>query len=167
MSAVKNGTLYYQVYQNTNEGSDNYQKWYARAKHTETVTFSQLITHMTEHNIGYPRGVVTGVMMSFVDCLLEIVAQSKKVQLGDLGTFYLAINTKPADKYEEFSATTNIKGCSLRFLASQTNENNLSRSAFTAAMRYKNFTSVMSEGDRLMIDLRNMDKNKKDLNPTE
>ena len=48
MSAVKNGTLYYQVYQNTNEGSDNYQKWYARAKHTETVTFSQLITHTTE-----------------------------------------------------------------------------------------------------------------------
>ena len=86
MSAVKNGTLYYQVYQNTKEGTENYLKWYARAKHTETVTFSQLITHMTEHNIGYPRGVVTGVMMSFVDCLLEIVAQSKKVQLGDLGT---------------------------------------------------------------------------------
>ena len=152
MSAVKNGTLYYQVYQNTNEGSDNYQKWYARAKHTETVTFSQLITHMTEHNIGYPRGVVTGVMMSFVDCLLEIVAQSKKVQLGDLGTFYLGINTKPADKYEEFTPATNIKSCALRFLASQTNENNLSRAAFTAAMSYKNFNSLMSEKDKSLVD---------------
>ena len=152
MSAVKNGTLYYQVYQNTNEGSDNYQKWYARAKHTETVTFSQLITHMTEHNVGYPRGVVTGVMMSFVDCLLEIVAQSKKVQLGDLGTFYLAINTKPADKYEEFTPATNIKSCALRFLASQTNENNLSRAAFTAAMSYKNFNSLMSEKDKSLVD---------------
>ena len=167
MSAVKNGTLYYQVLQDTKEGTENYKKWYARAKHTETVTFSQLITHMTEHNIGYPRGVVTGVMMSFVDCLLEIVAQSKKVQLGDLGTFYLGLRSKPADKYEEFTPATNIKSCALQFLASQTNENNLSRSAFTAAMRYKNFTSVMSEGDRLMIDLNNMDKNKKDLNPTE
>ena len=152
MSAVKNGTLYYQVYQNTNEGSDNYQKWYARAKHTETVTFSQLITHMTEHNIGYPRGVVTGVMMSFVDCLLEIVAQSKKVQLGDLGTFYLGINTKPADKYEEFTPATNIKSCALRFLASQTNENNLSRAAFTAAMSYKNFNSLMNEKDKSLVD---------------
>ena len=152
MSAVKNGTLYYQVYQNANEGSDNYKKWYARAKHTETVTFSQLITHMTEHNIGYPRGVVTGVMMSFVDCLLEIVAQSKKVQLGDLGTFYLGINTKPADKYEEFTPATNIKSCALRFLASQTNENNLSRAAFTAAMSYKNFNSLMSEKDKSLVD---------------
>ena len=152
MSAVKNGTLYYQVYQNTNEGSDNYKKWYARAKHTETVTFSQLITHMTEHNVGYPRGVVTGVMMSFVDCLLEIVAQSKKVQLGDLGTFYLGINTKPADKYEEFTPATNIKSCALRFLASQTNENNLSRAAFTAAMSYKNFNSLMSEKDKSLVD---------------
>lgn len=158
MSAVKNGTLYYQVYQNTKEGTDNYKKWYARAKHTETVTFSQLITHMMEHNIGYPRGVVTGVMMSFVDCLLEIVAQSKKVQLGDLGTFYLGINTKPADKYEDFSATANIESCSLRFLASQTNENNLSRKAFTAAMRYKNFTTIMSESDRVMIEANNMHK---------
>ncbi len=152
MSAVKNGTLYYQVYQNANEGSDNYKKWYARAKHTETVTFSQLITHMTEHNVGYPRGVVTGVMMSFVDCLLEIVAQSKKVQLGDLGTFYLGINTKPADKYEEFTPATNIKSCALRFLASQTNENNLSRAAFTAAMSYKNFNSLMSEKDKSLVD---------------
>jgi len=152
MSAVKNGTLYYQVYQNANEGSDNYKKWYARAKHTETVTFSQLITHMTEHNVGYPRGVVTGVMMSFVDCLLEIVAQSKKVQLGDLGTFYLGINTKPADKYEEFTPATNIKSCALRFLASQTNENNLSRAAFTAAMSYKNFNSLMNEKDKSLVD---------------
>ena len=96
--------------------------------------------------------------MSFVDCLLEIVAHSKKVQLGDLGTFYLGINTKPADKYEDFSATANIESCSLRFLASQTNENNLSRKAFTAAMRYKNFTTIMSESDRVMIEANNMHK---------
>ncbi|HCD77250.1 MAG TPA: hypothetical protein DEQ27_02595, partial [Prevotella sp.] len=101
---------------------------------------------------GYPRGVVTGVMMSFVDCLLEIVAQSKKVQLGDLGTFYLGINTKPADKYEEFTPATNIKSCALRFLASQTNENNLSRAAFTAAMSYKNFNSLMNEKDKSLVD---------------
>ena len=152
MSAVKNGTLYYQVLQDTKEGTENYKKWYARAKHTETVTFSQLITHMTEHNIGYPRGVVTGVMMSFVDCLLEIVAQSKKVQLGDLGTFYLALRSKPADKYEEFTPATNIKSCALQFLASQTNENNLSRAAFTAAMSYKNFNSLMNEKDKSLVD---------------
>lgn len=160
MSAVKNGTLYYQVYQNTKEGTDNYKKWYARAKHTETVTFSQLITHMMEHNIGYPRGVVTGVMMSFVDCLLEIVAQSKKVQLGDLGTFYLGINTKPADKYEEFTPAANIKSCALRFLASQTNENNLSRAAFTAAMSYKNFKSLMNEKDKALVNASNAKLNK-------
>ena len=160
MSAVKNGTLYYQVYQNTKEGTDNYKKWYARAKHTETVTFSQLITHMMEHNIGYPRGVVVGVMMSFVDCLLEIVAHSKKVQLGDLGTFYLGINTKPADKYEEFTPAANIKSCALRFLASQTNENNLSRKAFTAAMSYKNFKSLMNEKDKALVDASNAKLNK-------
>lgn len=160
MSKVKNGVVYYQVYQDNREGSENYKKWYARAKHTDTVTFNQLITHMADHNIGFPRGVVAGVMMSFVDCLLEIVAQSKKVQLGDLGTFYLGITSKPADKYEDFAPNANIKSCALRFLASQTNENDLSRSAFTAAMAYKNFNTLMSEKDKSLVDDTNKKMNK-------
>ena len=57
-----------------------------------------------------------------------------------------------------YFATANIESCSLRFLASQTNENNLSRKAFTAAMRYKNFTTIMSESDRVMIEANNMHK---------
>ena len=96
MSKVKNGTLFYQLFQNNVKTSQSYKKWYAKAKHTDTVSFEELIDHMASHNIGFPRGVVQGVMMSFVDCLLELVAESKKVQLGDLGTFYLNINVQPS-----------------------------------------------------------------------
>ena len=161
MSKVKNGTIYYQVYQNNVKTSEFYKKWYAKAKHTETVSFDELIEHMTSHNIGFPRGVVQGVMMSFVDCLLELVAQSKKVQLGDLGTFYLNINSKPANKYDEFNANENIIGCGLRFISSQTTtKNDLTRAAFTSAMAYKNFNSLLSEGDKLTVDSKNSALNK-------
>ena len=163
MSKVQNGTLYYQVVQNNIEGSSAYKKWYAKAKHIDTVTFDELITHMANHNIGFSRGVVSGVMMSFVDCLLELVAQSKKVQLGDLGTFYLNISSKGAKKYEDFNATENIVDCGLRFLASQsTTKDNLTRSAFGKAMSYKNFNSLMFDADKKVVDTMNKGKNQVD-----
>lgn len=161
MSKVQNGKLYYQLVQNNAAGSKFYQMWYARVKHIDTVTFDELITHMANHNVGFPRGIVSGVMMSFVDCLLELVAQSKKVQLGDLGTFYLNITSKPAAKYEEFNATENIMDCGLRFISSQTeNKDNLTRSAFTKAMTYRNFTTLMRDSDKMLVDNANIEKNK-------
>ena len=161
MSKVQNGKLYYQLFQNNVADSKFYQMWYAKAKHIHTVTFDELITHMANHNVGFPRGVVSGVMMSFVDCLLELVAQSKKVQLGDLGTFYLNLTSKPAAKYEEFNAAENIMDCGLRFISSQTeNKDNLTRSAFTKAMSFKNFNTLMRESDKMLVDTANKEKNK-------
>ena len=161
MSKVQNGKLYYQLFQNNVADSKFYQMWNAKAKHIDTVTFDELITHMANHNVGFPRGVVSGVMMSFVDCLLELVAQSKKVQLGDLGTFYLNLTSKPAAKYEEFNAAENIMDCGLRFISSQTeNKDNLTRSAFTKAMSFKNFNTLMRESDKMLVDTANKEKNK-------
>ncbi|WP_370756428.1 hypothetical protein [Prevotella pectinovora] len=161
MSKVQNGKLYYQLFQNNVADSKFYKMWYAKAKHIDTVTFDELITHMANHNVGFPRGVVSGVMMSFVDCLLELVAQSKKVQLGDLGTFYLNLTSKPAAKYEEFNAAENIMDCGLRFISSQTeNKDNLTRSAFTKAMSFKNFNTLMRESDKMLVDSANKEKNK-------
>lgn len=53
MSKVKKGTLYYQLRQSKLEGSKAYGKWYAQVKHMGTVTFDELVEHMTEHNIGF------------------------------------------------------------------------------------------------------------------
>ena len=152
MSKVQNGKLYYQLIQNNVADSKFYQMWYAKAKHIDTVTFDELITHMANHNVGFPRGVVSGV---------ELVAQSKKVQLGDLGTFYLNLTSKPAAKYEEFNAAENIMDCGLRFISSQTeNKDNLTRSAFTKAMSFKNFNTLMRESDKMLVDSANKEKNK-------
>ena len=151
MAKVKSGVVYYSVVQNMNISSKNYKKWFARAKHTETVSFDKLIEHMADHNIGYPRGVVKGVMISFVDCLLELVAESKKVQLGELGTFYLNLTSKSVDKYEDFTAE-DIQGCGLRFLSSQTTtKDNLTRSAFSSAMSYRNLNTLLGNDDKKTV----------------
>ena len=145
MAKVKNGTLYYQLYKNKISGSQAYGKWYAKAKHIGTVSFEELVDHMTEHNLGFPRGTIHGVMMGFVDCVTELLAQSKKVEIGDLGTLYLDIKSKGADTYKDFSATDNITSCGLDFLPNAKKSSDMSRTAWSSGMAYKNFTSMMTD----------------------
>ena len=144
MSKVQNGTLYYQLYQNKISGAQSYGKYYAKAKHLGTVSFDELIEHMANHNIGFSRGTVNGVMMGFIDCLLELLAQSKKVRIGDLGTFYLNIKSKGANTEADFD-TSLITNCGLVFAPSTSKQSNLSRSAFGGAMSYKNFDALSTK----------------------
>ena len=149
MAKTKNGTLYYQLYQDLRNGSANYGSWYARVKNMGTVTFEQMIEHMTEHNLGYPRGTVQGVMMGFIDCLTELLAQGKKVELGDLGTFSLNIRNKQGAKsYSDFNAAENIESCGMQFQASRETSSDLSRNAWSQGMSYKNFVTMLSDDQR-------------------
>ena len=149
MAKTKSGTLYYQLYQNNANGSPTFGQWYARVKNMGTVTFEEMIDHMTEHNLGFPRGTVSGVMMGFIDCLTELLAQGKKVELGDLGTFSLSLRNKQGSKtYKDYNATENIDSCAMQFQPSQKKASDMSRSAWSQGMQYKNFTSLLSEEQR-------------------
>lgn len=149
MAKTKSGTLYYQLYQDTRNGSSNYGKWYARIKNMGTVTFEEMIEHMTEHNLGYPRGTIQGVMMGFIDCLTELLAQGKKVELGDLGTFSLNIRNKEgANSYSDFSAAENIDSCAMQFQASREKASDMGRTAWSQNMSYKNFVTMLSDDQK-------------------
>lgn len=148
MSKTKKGTLYYQLYKSTaNNATAN--KWYARAKHMGTVTFDELVEHMSNHNSGISRGMVNAVMIDFIDCLTELLAEGKKVELKDLGTFALNIRNKEgATSYKAFSAAENIESCGLDFYPSQKNVSDMSRKAWTSGMSFKNFTSTLSDAQK-------------------
>jgi len=50
----------------------------------------------------------------------------KKVQFGDLGTFYLSARTNGADTLDDFNISSNVKGIYLRFQPSRVDLNDLS-----------------------------------------
>ncbi len=52
-----------------------------------TVDFEDLVTHMSEHNSPYSRGVIHGVLIDMLSCLQELVLDGKSVRLGELGLF--------------------------------------------------------------------------------
>lgn len=105
------GILKYRKYQEQREGTTK-GKWYGRAVQDRTVEFEDFVTHMSEHNSPYSRGVIHGVLMDMLNCLQELILDGKSVRLGELGLFSIGMSSSPADTAEAFTAA-NIKGVHL------------------------------------------------------
>ena len=116
----------YKTYQNQNSSSRSYGLHFGRVVTTKTMTYQELCKHMSEHNTVYGEDVCLGVANKLQSCILEQLLEGKKVQFGELGTFYLAIKTKGANTEDEFNAGENIKGLYLRFAPSRQDVNDLS-----------------------------------------
>ena len=114
------------IAKNNNKKSTAYNKFYGRVVNTKTMTYQELCKHMSEHNTVYGEGVCLGVANKLQSCILEQLLEGKKVQFGDLGTFYLSAKSEGAYEEEEFNLGLNIKGLHLRFTASRQDINDLS-----------------------------------------
>ena len=80
-------------------------KWYARAVQDRTVEFEDFVTHISEHNSPYSRGVIHGVLIDMLACLKELVLDGKSVRLGDLGLFSVGISSKGAETAEAWTTS--------------------------------------------------------------
>ena len=88
-------------------------KWYAKAVQDRTIDFEDLVTHMSEHNSPYSRGVIHGVLTDMLDCVKELVLDGKSVRLGDLGLFSVGLKTKGAVTRDKWSVASHVQGVSL------------------------------------------------------
>ena len=105
----------YKTYVNQMRNSKMFGKVYARIVSLKTMTYPELCKHMAEHNSVYGTDVCLGVANKLQFCILEQLMEGKKVQFGDLGTFYLSTHTEGADSEEEFSMNSYMHGLYLRF----------------------------------------------------
>ncbi len=114
------------VTQNQIEKSRTFGKWYGRVVSTKTMSYQELCKHMSEHNSVYGEDVCLGVANKLQNCMLEQLLEGKKVQFGELGTFYLSVKSTGTDKEGDYSLGVNIQGLYLCFAPSRTDVNNLS-----------------------------------------
>ena len=110
------GRLIYQKYQNKNEQSTAYNKWYGRAVINETVGLETLAERI-EQNCTAKRADVLAVLSELGVVVKDLLQDSKRVHLPYLGYFKLGINTIGAETPEKFAANTNIKGVHVIFQA--------------------------------------------------
>ena len=88
------------VTQNKIKDSKAFGKWFGHVANTKTMTYQELCKHMSEHNSVYGEDVCLGVANKLQNCMLEQLLEGKKVQFGELGTFYLSVKSKRPKVYE-------------------------------------------------------------------
>ena len=89
------------------------EKAYAKPQMSELMTFNKFVRHIANHNGVYSRGTVKGVISDMCECLVEMLLEGKKVQLGDLGDFWISLSSEGAESMEAFTAQ-NIKAVNIR-----------------------------------------------------
>ena len=141
--------IIYEVYQNKNEHTAAYGKFYARVKNLESLNTRKLANHISEHGSIYTPDVVYGVLEKFRSCLLEMLLNSKKVKIEGLGTFYTTIECTKGGALtkDKFSVNKDIKGLHIRFLPEQEQENNISSRQFLKQAEFINVESLMKNED--------------------
>ena len=119
----------YSVYMLPNQIDDSQPaKAYAKAQVKEVMTFRQFVAHVAEHG-GHKRGQVKGVLSDMCSCLVEQLLEGKKIQLDDLGNFWLSLTSEGAESCEAFTAK-NITGVRILFTPGEDFENLLGRADF-------------------------------------
>ena len=116
--------IIYDVYQNKNEDSTSFGKYFGRVVHTETLNTRKLARHIAEHGSVYTQDVVEGVLTKAEACIVEMLLESKKVKLEGLGTFYLMAENKKGGvvSVDKFNPKTSFKGLHIRFLPDSSGE---------------------------------------------
>lgn len=97
-------------------------KAYAKAQMRELMTFTKFVNHIASHNGVFSRGTVKGVLSDACSCLVEQLLEGKKVQLGELGNFWISLSSTGTETMESFSAS-NIKMVNIVFTPGEDFEN--------------------------------------------
>lgn len=80
----------YSVYMLSNRMDEKAEpKAYAKAQMRELMSFSKFVEHIATHNGVFSRGTVRGVIIDMCECLVEMLLEGKKVQMGELGNFWI------------------------------------------------------------------------------
>ena len=144
------GILKYKMVTRINPQNKSEQpKWYAKAVQDRTIDFEDLVTHMSEHNSPYSRGVIHGVLTDMLDCVKELVLDGKSVRLGDLGLFSVGLKTSGAKSRDRWTVATHVQGVTLNVRNTKTWSNAELRKNTTLQelIDYDDGSSTNDEGD--------------------
>ena len=97
MATTSKGTIKYKIISRKNpQEPDGAPQYYAKAVQDRSMDFEDFVSHMSDHNSPFSRGVIHGVLTDMLDCLQELVLDGKSVRLGELGLFSVGLTGRTA-----------------------------------------------------------------------
>ena len=80
------------------------KKAYANAQYSEIMTLDKFAEHISTHGSKYNRADIQAVLIQAVDCMREQLLAGQRIQMGDLGTFSIHINSMGAESLENIQS---------------------------------------------------------------
>ena len=105
-------------------------KTFPAAQYAQNLSMNDMAKHMASHGSKYNKGDIIAVATQLVDCIREQLLLGNRVNLGDLGTFYVSLKADSADNAEEFT-TALIKDVNVRWAPSQQFKSLINEATFT------------------------------------
>ena len=108
---------------------DAAQKAYAKAQVSEIMPFSQFVKHIADHNGVFTTRNGKRCNSDMCECLVEMLLEGKKVQLAELGNFWISIGSEGAEDLKKFTES-NITAVNIVFTPGEDFQNLRSRATF-------------------------------------
>lgn len=96
------------LYQNNNEKSSAYNKWFARTSMLDTMDLNAM-ADVIESNCTVKRADILAVLSEMVVTMKQALQDSKRVKLDHFGTFKMSISTIAANSPQEFNLVQNLR----------------------------------------------------------
>jgi len=90
-------------------------KFYASAQTNKTVGLEEFAKHIATHGCVYKRADISAVLTMAVDCLREMLLNGYKIELGDLGNFYVSFSSEGTLTAKEFNPLLHIKSVNVNW----------------------------------------------------
>ncbi len=85
------------------------KKAYGNAQYSEVMSLEKFSEHIASHGSVYSRADIVAILTLAVDCMREQLLAGQKIELGDLGSFYLSLNSTGALTAAEYNPDIHVK----------------------------------------------------------
>ncbi len=106
------------------------KKAYGNAQYSTIMDIEEFSQHIADHGCVYSRSDISAVLTKAVDCMREQLLAGQRIQLGDLGTFYVALNSEGALTAAEYNPLIHVKKVKVNWTPGKHFQNLLSESEF-------------------------------------
>ena len=90
-------------------------KYYACAQTNKVVSLDEFSKHIASHGCVYKRADIAAVLTMAVDCLREMLLNGYKIELGDMGSFYISFSSEGTLTAKDFNPIHNIKSVNVNW----------------------------------------------------
>ncbi len=77
-------------------------KYYAKAQTNKVLDINDFARHISMHGTVYGRADIQAILIMTVDCIREQLLEGNKINLGELGSFWVSLQSNGAKTAEEF-----------------------------------------------------------------